>query len=340
MTAKKPSTSRRTFVKGTAASAAIAPFFIGRSAKASEPEFTFKFASVAPKDTPWDKLAKKAAGFLEKKSDGRIKVKRYLGGALGPEKQTAEACKAGRIHGVGVSMGGLFVPELAATELPYMFSSSKQAEKALDANRELIHDILWDNGFKLLMFAENGPLGIGTKGFPVATPADLKGRKIRTQEAEHHRNTTKAMGASPVPMGITEVLPSLQTGVIEGYTNTPLFAFAAGLAGSTTHWAQLNHINQSAVLVLSAKIWETLPSDLQEALTADVDELRKIERRGFSGVRSLAGPLKDNFVNMGIEYSEPDPGPWRKATAGVHDQFRKTASKQGLALLEGLKKAK
>jgi TRAP-type C4-dicarboxylate transport system substrate-binding protein len=219
-----------------------------------------------------------------------------------------------------------------------MFDSPKALHKALDANRTMIHDILWGNGFKLLMFAENGPLGFGTS-FPVAKPSDLKGRKIRTQEAEHQRNTMKALGASVVPMGITEVLSSLQTGVIEGYTNTILFALAAGLTAETKFWAQTNHILQPGAIVLSRKVWETLPDDLQEALVSDTDEIKKIESRGIKGVWNLFPQLKQNLLDMGIEYTEPDPGPWRAATAKVRDNYRKSATKQGKALFDALVKS-
>jgi TRAP-type C4-dicarboxylate transport system substrate-binding protein len=342
MTAKKPTTSRRTFVRGTAATAAIAPFFIGRSAKAAmEPELTIKFATVAPTGTPWEKLASRFKKHVKKVSEGRIKVKSYMGGALGGEAETAAACKAGRIGGWGGSMGamGSIVPELSCLELPYLFGSSKKAQKALQANRKLLHDLLWDRGFKLVMFAENGFRSLGTT-FPVEKPSDLKGKKIRTQESKVHIDTFKGLGASPVPMGITEVLSALQTGVVEGYDNTKLFAFAAALYMSTTHWTETKHIYQPAAIVLSRKgAWDKMPTELQEALALESEAVMKMEDRGFRTVRALGPQLKQNFLDVGIEMHEPDLAAFRKVAGKVHKKFEGRTTKQGKALLKAIKAA-
>ncbi len=339
MSAKKP-TSRRTLLKGTAATAAIAPFFIGRPASAGEPELTIKFATVAPNDTPWMRLASKFKKWVDEKTEGGVKVKVFAGGALGPEVQTGEACKAGRIGGWGGSMGALAlagVPELEAFELPYLFSSSKKAEAALNANRTMLHDLLWERGFKLLMFAENGFRSLGTT-FPVETPADLKGRKIRTQETKAHIATFKGFGASPVPMGITEVLSSLQTGVVEGYDNTKLFAFAAALYMATTHWTETEHIYQPAAIVLSRKgAWDKMPKEYQDALNTESEEVLKMEKRGFQTVRTLGPQLGKNFDDLGIVRTEPDLAAWRKVAEKVHADFRGRTTKQGKALLDVLK---
>lgn len=340
MSNKKLSTSRLTLLKGTAASAAIAPFFIGRSAKAGEPEFTLKFATVAPDDTPWARLASMLRKEVEEKTDGRVKLKIYKGGALGGEAPTLTATKDGRYGGWGGTLSAIaaHIPGIDAPELPYFFSSREQAHKALDANRTLIHDMLWDGGFKLIMFAENGTRSFGLNR-PVEKPADFKGLKIRTQENQIHIDTIEAFGASAVPMGITEVLSSLQTGVVDGYDNTMLFAFAAALYMATTHWVETQHIYQPAAIVLSRKVWETLPAEIQAAITPDSDEMKKIETRGLKMVGALGPQLEKNFTDLGISFLKPELAPFRKVAESVHAKFRKRTSKQGVALLDGLTKA-
>ncbi len=343
MSAKKPSTSRRTFVKGTAASAAIAPFFIGRSASAAAtPEVTIDFGTVAPKGTPWEDLAKRMRKHIEKKSDGRIKIKTFLGGSKGDELSMTESAMAGRLGGIGVSIGAFAsaaAPELECLEMPYLFKSEKSAQKALNANRQMIHDIMWDRGFKLLLFAENGYRSLGTT-FPVEKPSDLKGRKIRTQQTKSHVKLFSEWNASAVPMGITEVLSSLQTGVVDGYDNTELFAFAAALYMATTHWTQTKHIYQPAAILLSRKgAWDKMAPDLQEMIEGEAEEMLKIEDRGFRMVRALGPQLEKNFTDLGIDVAKPDLAPFRKAAEAVHADFRKRTTKQGVALLDALKKS-
>jgi len=340
MSTKKLPTSRRTFVKGTAASAAIAPFFIGRSAKADE-QHVMKIATVAPDGTPWIKQAKRMEKLVEKNSEGRIKVKMYKGGAMGGELETLKACKDGRIQCWAGSAGAVssVVSSIGALELPYLFNSSKSAFKAMGANRTLLHDILWDNGFKLVMFAQNGYRELGLT-FEAETPADLKGRKIRIQESKIYEDLFDAWGASGVSMGVTEVLSALQTGVIEGFDNTPLFSTAAGFNSAITHWTVSQHTFQPGLVVMSRKgFWDKLPAELQEALSLDSDDIMKIQDRGIRGVESLGPQVMQNLADMGIKIHKPDLGPWRKVASGVHDKYRKRTTKQGVALLDALKKS-
>ncbi|MEM6990478.1 MAG: TRAP transporter substrate-binding protein [Myxococcota bacterium] len=343
MTVKKtlsPST-RRTFVKGTTAAAAATPFFIGRSAKAEDPEFVMKIATVAPPGTPWAKQLKKFKKAIKEESGGRIKVKTYLGGALGGGVQTAEGTKRGSIQVFGGTAGDIeaSVPEIAVLELPYLFPNFKTADRILDTViREDLERLLWDRGYKLLFFSENGYRSIGST-FPVSSPDDLKGRKMRSQESEVHLNTWRTvMQASPVPITVTEVLSSLQTKVVDGFDNTPLFAFAASWYQAITHFTLTKHIYQAGIVVASRKFWETLPADLQTIVMGDPAKLAKKGRRG---VRAIEGMLEANFEGAGVtltRMTDADRKPFAAKAEQVWDKFRKSASKDGKALLDKILK--
>lgn len=334
------SRTRRRFVQGTTA-AAMGTFFIGGRAKADEAEFTMKVATVAPPGTPWSKQLKKIKKAIKEGSGGRIKVKTYLGGALGDEISTAEATKRGSIQCFGGSAGALAsaVPELNVIELPYLFKDEAAADRVLDeVVREDLEALLWDRGYKLVYFTENGYRSIGST-FPVNTPADLKGKKMRSQESDVHLDAWRSMGASPVPMAVTEVMSGLQTGVVDGFDNTPLFAFAASWYQAITHFTLTKHIYQPGVVVLSKKFYESLPDDLKTVVMGDPVDLAKKGRRD---VRAIGSLLEQNFVDAGITLNRLDAS-GRKAFAAnaeeVHKKWRAAASKEGKALIDKIKAA-
>jgi tripartite ATP-independent transporter DctP family solute receptor len=336
-------TSRRTFVRGTAASAAIAPFLIGKSAHAGDAEFIMKVATVAPTGTTWANTVTKFKKHIDKVTGGRVKVKAYLGGALGDEIATAEATKRGTVQGWGGSMAALAsaVPEIECFEAPYLFDSSEQAQRVLDTVRGRVHDLLWDRGYKLSFFSQNGYRNIGST-FAVNGLADLKGKKMRALQADVHLDTWRAFGASPVPMAVTEVLSSLQTGVVDGYDNTALFAFAAAWYVATTHFTLTEHIYQPAAVVVSRKFWEGLPADLQAALDPNTDEIRKMETRSFRSVDAMGPQLIQNFRDAGIKVVELDKAEkakFVKAAQPVHGKFEKRTSKAGRGLFKAIKSA-
>lgn len=336
------STSRRRFVQGTAASAAIAPFFIGRAASA-EPELVVKVATVAPSGTAWASLVRKFKKWTKEQSAGRVKIKAYLGGALGDEISTAEATKRGSIQAWGGSMAALAsaVPEIECLELPYLFSSAKKADKVLDAIRTDLHALLWDRGYKLMFFSENGHRSIGAM-HAVEGPEDLKGRKFRSVQNDVHLDTWRSWGASPVPMAVTEVLSSLQTGVVDGYDNTPVFAFAASWYLATTHFTLTEHIYQPAAVVLSRKFWQSMPNDLQKALSPDSDDVRKMESRGRRNIRAMEPQLIQNFRDAGIKVIECSDSDKKRFAGPAHKawgQFQKRTSKSGRSLFKAIEKS-
>ena len=333
------STTRRRFVQGSTATA-IAPFFIGRSASAAD-EYVVKVATVAPPDTAWATLVNKFRSWAKDKSGGRVKVKAYLGGALGDEISTAEGTKRGTIQAWGGSMGALAsaVPELDCLELPYLFKSAKKADAVLDKIRPQLHDLLWDRGYKLMFYSENGYRSIGAL-HPVEGVKDLKGRKFRSQQSDVHLNTWRAWGASPVPMAVTEVLSSLQTGVVDGYDNTPVFTFAASWYVATRHFTLTEHIYQPAAVVFSRKFWESLPSDLQTALSPENEDVSKMESRGRRNIRAMEPQLIQNFSDAGIKVhkmSESDKKQLAAPAQKAWDQFEKGTSKAGKELFKTIK---
>ncbi len=331
--------TRRRFVQGTTA-AAISPFFIGR-ARADEPEFVMNVATVAPPGTPWAQQLNKLKKDIKKKSEGRIKVKTFLGGAKGAEIESVEDVKRGSMQVYGGSAGALSsaVPEIGVLELPYLFKDIETADKVLDdVIREDLDALLEKRGFKLMFFTENGYRSIGST-FPISSPADLKGKKMRSQESDIHLDTWRAMGASPVPIAVTEVSSALQTGVVDGFDNTPLFSFAASWHQAISHFTLTNHIYQPGIVVISKKWYDSLPADLQTLVLGDYESLSKKGRRG---VRAIAPMLVENFVNAGIEVkklSSSERSAFAAKAGEVQDKWRKGASAEGKALLDKIKAA-
>jgi TRAP-type C4-dicarboxylate transport system substrate-binding protein len=251
-----------------------------------------KVGSVAPEGTPWAEWLEGVKRRLEKDSGGKLKLKVFLGGKLGGEKEMVEETKNGNLHLYGGSVGsvGTWVPELSALELPFIFGSDEEADFVLDKVRDRYAKLLEAKGFVMIMWAENGWHGYGVKGKCIEKPEDMKGLKMRSQESYVHLETYKAFGASPVEMAVPEVLGALQTGTVDGYSNTPLFSFATSWYKGITHYSYTRHIYQPAVLLASKKWFDGLEPDVKKALLVRTDE-----REGIAGVRALTEPLLENF---------------------------------------------
>lgn len=266
---------------------------------------TMKIASVAPEGTPWASGLTELKKLVDEKAPGALKIKPFLGGTLGDENETVQAVQRGQLQAVGASTAALasVVPELAMLELPYLFRNAAEADFVLDGVAlPVLEKAFADRGLVLLMWSENGYRAFGTRFGRVTSPAALAGHKMRSQESPVHLDWYRTLGASPVAIPVTEVLTSLQTGVIDGYDNTPLYAFAAQWTSATQHYTLTNHIYQPAAIVANRKFFDALPENVRQVLLSSRQSLMGKMRKE---IRALNPILLQNLTDVGIDVYTP-----------------------------------
>lgn len=305
-------------------------------------EFTLRIGTVAPEGTPWSELLKRIKKRVEKESGGRIKVKIYLGGQLGSEESLVRRVQQGTLEMVGVSTGAMAVAveELHLLELPFLFENYRQVDHVLDTVLyEPMKEILAKKGFVLYEWAENGWRHWATKDRFLKAPGDFKGLKMRSQPSFVHVEMYNALGASPSPIAVPEVPSALQNGVVLGYDNSLLFAYAAQWYQGVRKLTISEHIYQPAVVVYNKAWFDKLPADLQALLTSNIAEDTKV---GRDWVRKLNKPLVENYKKAGVEFYKLTPderAALARVTRPVWDTFRKRVP-QASRLLDQVLEAK
>ncbi len=302
-----------------------------------------KLGTVAPDGTPWSELMKRVKRRFRKDSGKRIKIKTYFGGRLGGEKEMVRETREGRIQLFGGSVSAIstVVPDLYVLEAPFLFNSSEEADFVLDKYaKPHVEKLLDKAGFKFFQFSENGWHGLALKDTCVKSLDDLKGKKIRSQEAKIHLATFKALGANPVEMSVPEVLPALEQKTVDGFSNTPLFSFATSWYQGISHYTLTEHIYQPAMIIYSKKFFDKQPDDIKKILLSGVEADQKF---GRGGIRAIRQGLIDNFTKSKIEVCEVSPALKKqmvKATKNIFGDFCKKASKDGKALCAAIKAGK
>lgn len=305
-------------------------------------QYVLNLGTVAPPNTPWGKQLKSMKKRIQEDSGGRIKVKLFMGTA-GGEVSIVRQTKRGELQAAGVSTGSMsaLVPEMSVFELPYLFANSEQADDIIDNHLYApVKELLRNYGFELYLFAENGFRNFATKGKCIEKPEDLADLKMRSQESWVHEETYRALGGNPVRIAVPEVLSSLQNNNVQGFDNTPLFAFAASWYQAIDHWTVSDHIYQPAIIVYNKQWFDKLPDDLQKVLLAD---RQKETDYGRKLVRKLHPKLVQNLEAAGIEVcklSAEQKKVFAKKTKSVHKMFRKKAGKKGAKLLDIVEKNK
>jgi TRAP-type C4-dicarboxylate transport system substrate-binding protein len=260
-----------------------------------------KFGTVAPAGTPWAQTLEDIKSRVAKASKNKILIKTYLGGQLGGELEILQKIRRGNVQGGGLTSAALasVVPEMDVLELPYIFDSFEEADFILDNYLfEPFKDLFAKKGLVLVTWAENGWRNLGHKDKAIKTPADLKGEKMRSQESKVHLAFWNAMNAAPQAISVPQTLPALQTGVVKGFDNTPLFTLAAEWHTAIKHFTLTGHIYQPAGIVYSSRFWKKVKDEDKKIL---LDRGRDLAPESRAAVRALGDELVSVLKDSGIK---------------------------------------
>lgn len=284
--------------------------------------FNLKFGTLAPDNTPWSKVLQNFKKAMEGESGGRVKVKIYLDGKQGDERNMLQKMRFGQLTGGGFSTGGMaaVVPELQILELPFLFESNEETDYIMDKVLfEDLRQVLEKKGLYLYCWAENGWLDIGNSVRAIHGPKDALGLKLFAQESDVNIETGRALGAHVQVLAVPEVLGALQTGLLNAVQTTPIFATGTQWFTQIKYWTDSDHIYQPAAVVFDLKFWQSVPDDLKQIMINHRDETQAHARKD---VRGIDAELFQGFRERKIEIHKPtkeERDQLRKKTAGVAD---------------------
>ena len=327
------------FILGAAIALSLA---VVGPAIAEDPEFVMEVGTVAPSGSPWAAQLKRFKKEVQEATEGRLKVKLRLG--RGNERSLSRRVQMGSMQAFAGSVGGMssIVREVNVIEAPYVFPTFAAADKALDTPEvtDRVKDVLVKRGLVFGIWSENGYRSYFSKQ-KIRKPDDMHGIRFRSQESLVHVETYEAFGATPVPIDNGNTLMSVQTGVVDGFDNTPLFAMAGswyqGLKEGHRNIFLSRHCYQPALLVYSNKWFDTLPKDLQKIIT-NLDH--DITVWGRDQVRKVEPVLLKNLARYGYDIHDPSPeelAAFKEKQKGVPDRVAKEIGADGVALLKAIR---
>jgi tripartite ATP-independent transporter DctP family solute receptor len=277
--------------------------------------------AVAP-EHPYHLGAMKFAELVAQKTGNKVKIDVYPSTQLGNERDMVEGLQLGTIDLVVTSTGPLggFVPKMFVVDLPFLFRDREHAYKVLDGpiGRELL-EAFAGKGIKGLAFWENGFRQITNNVRPIEKPEDLKGIKVRTMENKVHLAAFRAFGASPTPMAWSEVYTALQQKTIDGQENPVAIIYTQKIYEVQKYLTLTGHFYSPTPLLMSLKVFNGLPKDIQKIMLDTALECAAYERNLLrdSEAKQLA-----EVKAKGIQVTVPNKKPFQDAAASVYKEFK------------------
>lgn len=290
---------------------------VGGAASARE----LRAADIHPADYPTVQALAHMGALIAERSNGRYTLKVFHSRQLGEETETIDQARAGVVDLVRVNLTpfNALVPETTVTSLPFLFRSIDHMHKVMDGPiGDEILKAFERHGFVGLAYYDSGARSFYTSRHPVATPADLRGLRIRVQDSPLATAMVEAVGAQPVPLAYGQVAVGLRTGVIDGAENNWPSYHDSGHYQGAAFYSLTQHSMAPEVVAMSKKVWDGLPAAdqrlIRQAARDSVAEMRRLwrerERRAEDAARQA-----------GVTVIQPDKDAFAEAMRPVHDRL-------------------
>lgn len=287
---------------------------------------TVKLATLAPNGSPWHEILKDMAARWAEASEGRVVLRIYPDGVAGDEPDVVRKIRIGQLQAGSVTnAGGLarIDPAVYALSIPMNANTWEAHLRVREALEPLLEERLAAEGFVVLNWGDVGWARFFLPG-PDPSVETIKRYKMFSQTGDPTAELWQRAGFRLVPLAVTDVLPSLQTRLIDCYSTTPLVALANQWFAFTPYMVEMPWAPLSGATIIDRRVWEQIPEGLRDRLMAIS---REIGDRLQAEVLRLEEEAIKAMQDRGLELVHPTPAQqseWREALKAGYPQIRGT----------------
>lgn len=286
-------------------------------------------AFAAP-GTPWDADWQTFRKNLERKVEGgpEFRVKLLIRGEVGGEPVTMTNIRRGRIEFGGFSIGGAsaVIPELSVLLAPYVFDNVRELDYVMDHYMLAAFQPLFaEKGLVLIRWVEVGWLNMYGKK-PLLVPGDAAGYRLRSQASEASQVMMTSLKGDLLQMPFHDLIPALQTGLVEGgETNIVLYS-VTGLADEAPYLTLTRHAYDTGMIVAGKKWLDSLSPAARQRIYDAFPSSDKAR----AGVRGMAaGLLKGLRARPDVSVHDLTPEQRARWQAALKNNYREIIRRVG-----------
>jgi TRAP-type C4-dicarboxylate transport system substrate-binding protein len=320
--------------RSAAALLAVAALFAAASLQA----LTIKMGSLAPTGSPWETGIREIGAEWARLSNNAVTLKLYAGGIVGDEPDMIRKIRIGQLDAAAITVSGLngIFSGVKALSYPLFIRTDEELDYVLGKMKPFFEREIEKRGFRVVMWAPAGWVYFYSR-YPIVTPDDLKKQKLWVWVGDPDEvQAWQSSGFHVVPLPSTDIMTSLQGGMIDALVASPLVAASSQYFGIAQNQTSLRLAPMFGAAVVSNQVWAKVPRDLQPKLieaaqkVADalVPQLQKADEDAIVVMKKYG--LKINAVPPAAEEQ------WRTFVAkGFEMLVGKTFDRESLELARG-----
>ena len=248
--------------------AAFALQFVPVPASAQQP-LRIKLGTIAPRGSVYHQALLEMGETWRRAEAPGAAFTAFPDGSQGGEADMVRRMRIGQLNAALVSVIGLTEIDAGAgalQKMPLMFRSWEEVDAAGLRVRPLLEKRFLEKGFVVLFWAEGGWVRFFSRERALR-PADFRRMKMFAWSGDPEQIALmKAMGYQPVVLETADILPGLQTGLINAVPITAAWALATQVDGTAQHMLDLRWVPVVGAAVITRGAWDALTPQGREAL--------------------------------------------------------------------------
>jgi TRAP-type transport system periplasmic protein len=273
---------------------------------------TIKLGTLAPQGSTWHDLLRELAQRWEEASNGQVKLRIYAGGTQGSEGDMVRKMSVGQLQAAAISNVGMhdLVAEPQGLSVPFMFKDEAQMQCAFQKVRPELEAGLLQHGLVAIQWSTIGAVHLFCDK-PHQGPADMADAKIWAWEGDPKSvEAYRAAGLKPVVLSSSDIVPSLQTGMIDCVPNVPLYILTTRLYERAPNMMDVAWSYMIGATLVRKDAWDKVPADLRPKLLGVAQELgAKVDAE----VKRLNADAVSAMQKQGLTVVKADLPAWRTA---------------------------
>ncbi len=284
-----------------------------------------RIATLAPKNSLYHRELLGLGEVWRTAQGGSAKYLVYADGSQGGEAEMVRRMRIGQLQGALLSVVGLhdIEPSVAALQnMPLLFRSWDEVDYVRDKMRPAMEKKFIDKGYVVLAWGDAGWVRFFSKD-AAFRPDDYRKMKFFAWGGEtEQQDIMKSLGYTPVPLETSDILPAIQTGMINVVPSTPYFALASQIYNTAPNMLDINWAPIVGALVVTRKAWDDMSPAVQDAL-------RQASDKAGLQMRTQARQEVDDAVEAmkkrGLVVNRPNPEQlreWNALAEAVYPRIR------------------
>jgi len=279
-------------------------------------EVTIRYAHVGAEGEGQTRFAEELAERIEERTEGRVKVDVFPNSQLGNLSEMLDAVRVGAVQMAHHDFSSLdrYYEDVAVFNAPFAYRSADHAVRATAPGSPVLDEInesLIENaGIRIVGNFYRGARHL-TARYPVYSPADMEGKKFRGVPIQLWSTMLAGMGAIPTPVEISEIMPALMTGLVEGQENPLNNIIARKMYEANKYLMMTGHMESVLAVFVNEGAWEVIPDEdraiIEEILAelgteslewyrnSEADELEFLKEQGVTVIDEAGGLKLDEF---------------------------------------------